>query len=145
VKGNPSLSDDQIDVAFSHTGLGRARRQTGDRAAAVSNLRRAIVLREGLATLSPEARYDLARSHALLAGLATEAGSGLSPAEGTAEADRAMAVLMRAVGEGFRDPRMSTDRDLNPLRARPDFQALMMDLTFPSDPFSKKTNSETDR
>jgi hypothetical protein len=32
---------------------------------------------------------------------------------------------------------MSIDRDLDPLRSRPDFQVLMMDLSFPSDPFAR--------
>jgi hypothetical protein len=30
---------------------------------------------------------------------------------------------------------MNRDPDLDPLRARPDFQALIMDLEFPPDPF----------
>ena len=29
------------------------------------------------------------------------------------------------------------DHDLDPLRSRPDFQALMRDLAFPAHPFSK--------
>jgi hypothetical protein len=38
---------------------------------------------------------------------------------------------------------MNRDPDLDPLRARPDFQVLMADFSFPSDPFSK--NTDTDR
>jgi hypothetical protein len=36
---------------------------------------------------------------------------------------------------------MKRDPDLDPLRVRPDFQALMADLAFPSDPFSKDTDA----
>jgi hypothetical protein len=32
---------------------------------------------------------------------------------------------------------MSTDHDLDPLRPRPDFQMLMMDLAFPYEPFAR--------
>jgi hypothetical protein len=38
---------------------------------------------------------------------------------------------------------MKRDPDLDPLRARPDFQALMMDLEFPPDLFSN--SEDTDR
>ena len=61
LKGQPANSDYRSGLAFSLTGLGRARRRAGDRAAAAADLRRAAALREGLATLSLEARYDLAR------------------------------------------------------------------------------------
>jgi hypothetical protein len=36
---------------------------------------------------------------------------------------------------------LRTDPDLAPLRDRDDFQALMMDLEFPSDPFSKDADA----
>jgi hypothetical protein len=91
---------------------------------------RLIALREGLATLSFEARYDLARNHALLA------GSGLSVAEGAAEAERAVALLRQLVAEDYRNAMMRTDPDLDSQRSRPDFQTLMMDLAFPTDPFA---------
>ena len=32
---------------------------------------------------------------------------------------------------------MRRDTDLDPLRSRPDFQVLMMDLEFPEEPFAK--------
>jgi hypothetical protein len=85
--------------------------------------------------MSPEGRYDLARDHALLAGLAAE---GLSPAEGQAEADRALAVLMQLVAEGDRNPNAGTDPDPAPLRGRDDFRRLalrLMDRAVPADPF----------
>ena len=106
-------------------------------AAAVADLRRAVTLWEGLSVLPLGARYDLVRNHALLAGLATEAGSGLSPEEALPEADRAMALLKRLVAEGFRDAKMSTEPDLAPLRDRPGFRLLMMDLAFPKDAFAR--------
>ena len=48
-----------------------------------------------------------------------------------------MECLRAAVAAGFRDlARIRTDTDLDPLRSRPDFRLLMMDLAFPDDPFA---------
>ena len=49
-----------------------------------------------------------------------------------------MADLRRAAAAGFRMlSLMAFDHDLDPLRSRPDFQVLMMDLSFPNDPFAR--------
>jgi tetratricopeptide (TPR) repeat protein len=55
---------------------------------------------------------------------------------------RALASLAEARRAGyFREPskvaRMQSDKDLDPLRSRPDFQALLMDLAMPADPFTR--------
>ncbi len=72
----------------------------------------------------------------MLAGLAAKPGSGMTAAEGRAESHRAMEWLRRAVAAGYRNLTiLRTDTDLDPLRSRPDFQLLMMDLEFPDDPF----------
>ena len=48
-----------------------------------------------------------------------------------------MKGLRRAFAAGWKDrAHMSADTDLNPLRSRPDFRALMMDLVFPTRPFA---------
>jgi hypothetical protein len=53
-------------------------------------------------------------------------------------ADRAMEALRRAVAQGYTFPAIITrDIDLDPLRPRPDFQLLMMDLAMPADPFAR--------
>ena len=50
-------------------------------------------------------------------------------------ADRAMAKLTKAVAAGYRDvATLRKEPALDPLRSRPDFQALMMDLAFPANP-----------
>ena len=136
VKEHPTERENRDLLASSLSGLGRARGRAGDRRAAVADLRRAIALQEGLAALRNDGRYDLARSHARLASLAADHGSGLAPAEAQAQADRAVDLLRRLVAEGFRTPSMSTEPDFDPLRPRPDFQLLLLDLTFPADPFA---------
>ncbi len=52
--------------------------------------------------------------------------------------DRAIAALRRAVDRGYRNiDLIRTDPDLDPLRSRPDFQLLLLDLNFPADPFAR--------
>ena len=90
--------------------------------------------------VGPEAghHYNIACYQSLLSGLAAEAGSGLTAAEGRAAADEAMISLRRAVAAGWRDAAwMASDTDLNPIRSRPDFQSLVLDLGFPADPFAR--------
>jgi hypothetical protein len=54
-----------------------------------------------------------------------------------------MADLRRAVAAGYHKLAfLQTNTDLDPLRSRPDFQVLMMDLAFPPDPFSKGTDDD---
>ena len=67
------------------------------------------------------------------------------PAEGPAaterrrrDADRAVATIRRAIAMGYADSDvLKHDPDFDSLRARPDFQILLMDLNFPADPFAQ--------
>jgi hypothetical protein len=50
----------------------------------------------------------------------------------------AMAALRRAVAEGFTQFEVIRNNpDLAPLRSRANFQALLLDLPFPADPFAR--------
>ena len=69
-------------------------------------------------------------------------GSGASvtspPLDRAALADRAIVLLRQAVAAGWNDiARMRRDTLLDPLRERPDFQALLLDVAFPRDPFAR--------
>jgi hypothetical protein len=47
-----------------------------------------------------------------------------------------MDLLRRAVAMGISDPaQLRRDSDLDPLRPRADFRALLLDLDFPANPF----------
>jgi hypothetical protein len=117
--------------------LGLAERKAGRWAEAAASLREGASIRDQNPPAQPVRRYDLACHHALLSDLAGRPGSGVSTAEGRAEADRAMHWLRDAVAAGFRNySQMRTDADLDPLRPRPDFQLLMRDVAFPADPFA---------
>jgi tetratricopeptide (TPR) repeat protein len=73
--------------------------------------------------------YAAARMRAVAAGAFERAGQ---PAEAVADAGRAMAWLRKAVAAGYRDrDHMEKDRDLDALRAREDYQALLATLPQP--------------
>ena len=117
---------------------GQARRALGDDAGAAGNLRQAIVTHESMPPQMPGlATFLEGCCHAQLSGLAGREGSGVSAAEGETEANSALRVLRKAVRSGYdlaTDYR--TETALDPLRDRPDFRLLMMDLTFPKDAFA---------
>jgi hypothetical protein len=78
--------------------------------------------------------HDLACSHILWSAAGREGAIG--PAEREARTRRAIAVLRRAVMAGHADL-MQVRRDpvLDPLRRRRDFEEMILDLSFPADPF----------
>ena len=115
----------------------------GRPADAVSAFRDAITTLQGLAIPSYSDLYNIACNQSLLSGVAADAGSSLTAADTRAGADEAMKSLRQAVAAGFREAaHMRVDSDLDPIRTRPDFQALLADLAFPADPFSKDTDAD---
>jgi eukaryotic-like serine/threonine-protein kinase len=134
----PNFADHlQIYRVFGLKGLGATQQSVGQAAEAVASWRRAIATDERTRTTSDETLYTLAGCHARLGGIAGTPGSGLSETQRAAALDTAMVVLRRAVTGGYRNVMwMKRDPDLDPLRGRPDFQQLMMDVEFPAWPFS---------
>ncbi len=117
---------------------GIALQRCGRPAEAVSAFREAIAILEELAHPTAGNIYDLACSQSLLAGVAADAGSGLTAAAGQAEADKAMRSLRRAVAAGWKQrAHMRVDTDLDPVRSRPDYQMLELDMAIPADPFAR--------
>jgi hypothetical protein len=75
--------------------------------------------------------------HGALAGLAGEAGVGITAAEASGQAEEAMAILRRTIAAGYKDIGLiQAEPGLNPLRERDDFKLIMMDLAMPADPFA---------
>jgi eukaryotic-like serine/threonine-protein kinase len=122
-------------LAFSLRRRGLARGAMADPAGAAADARRASKLSDGLGS-GPNYLVEAACCHATLARLAGTAGSVLSAASGTVEADQAMDRLREAFGDGYRDHgALRTEVALDALRDREDFKLLMMDLAFPDEPF----------
>src|SRR5262249_36127974 len=120
VKRQPTNHSFQQNLAESLMRLGSVRAAAGDAAAAAAIWRRAT---GKLASQPPGGESAIFRAccHGALAGLAGVAGSGVSNAEGTAEAEKAMDVLHQAVAHGYRDhDLMLIEPGLDPLRSRDD-------------------------
>jgi tetratricopeptide (TPR) repeat protein len=123
-----------------------ARLDLGETAGAAADARRALALYDALSSRSGEEWFETARCQAVLAGLAGQAGAGLSAAQAPRQADAAMALLHKAVRMGYRNAgTFRTEAALDPLRDRDDFRLLMMDLVFPADPFAKDTDAGRQR
>jgi tetratricopeptide (TPR) repeat protein len=116
--------------------LGKALLGAGSRSNAVATLRKAIKIFE-----TSEKAPDL---HNLACALAL-ASKAADPAEGAAgadrqrgDADRAVAILRRTIEmKAIIPDALRRDPDLDPLRSREDFQLLLMDVNFPTDPFTR--------
>jgi tetratricopeptide (TPR) repeat protein len=112
----------------SLVGRGLARRALGDPAGAAADVRHALRLSEGLRLQEGWPTFCIACSHAALAGLAGQEGTGVSAAEGKDHADQAMALLKKAV-DGYGDINdYRTEGALDPLREREDFKKLLTEL-----------------
>jgi serine/threonine-protein kinase len=137
-KADPTVSDNHTWLIQGLKGLAATQYAAGRAADAVATWRRAITIGERLRSLYHEPLYYLAGCHAFLGTAAGVPGSGLSAEDGPVELGQAMDVLRRAVAAGYRDVNwMRRDPDLDPLRSRPEFQVLLLDLTFPDDPFAR--------
>jgi tetratricopeptide (TPR) repeat protein len=130
VAEHPGMTGYRNDLAFAQMNLARAHRVLGRPADA----RRALERTHSIYERQPPdvmTLYNLVCTESLLSGLAK--GS-----ERDAYAVRAVATLRRTVAAGFRDVNsLRTDSDLDPLRSRPDFQTLLLDVAFPADPFAR--------
>jgi len=124
-------------LAWNCLNRGLARRALGDHPGAAVDIQRAVALVDALPSRTAELSFLSACAHAALAGLAGEAGRHASAAEASGEAGAAMALLRKAVAMGDRDPgALRTEDALDPLRDRLDFRLLLMDLSFPAEPFA---------
>jgi serine/threonine-protein kinase len=121
--------------SLRHRGL--ARRDLGDNAGAAADARLALGLYDALPHRDGDDWFETACCHAALCGLSGHEGAGVSAAERENEAPRAIAALSKAAGMGHRELHAwRTDSALDPLRSRDDFRVLMMDVSFPAEPFA---------
>ena len=137
VAENPTRTLYRSSMADALRRRGLARRALGDPAGAAADVRRALGLYEGLPSRSADEWFETACCHAALASLAGRDGAGVSAAEGTAEADQAMALIWKAVDMGYRDGEaFRTDWALDPIHDREEFKKLLAELekTSPAKP-----------
>ncbi len=137
VEADPSTTLNRSVLAATVRRRGVVYRRCGRVAEAVADFRLSADLLGRLANPSLEDLYSLSCSLAVLSGVADRPGSGLSAAEGRLEADAAIAALRRAVDAGWQDVSEARhNSDLDPIRSAADFGLLMLDLEFPTYPFT---------
>jgi serine/threonine-protein kinase len=137
VEAHPENEYHQAGVAFSLTGLGRARLRLGQTPAGISDLRAANAIWQRIGLSSNEALHARAGNHALIAGQAQRAGSGISATDAEHEARRAIDCLQQPLRAGFRtSAELRADPDFRALHGRSEFESLLLDLEFPNDPLA---------
>jgi WD40 repeat protein len=120
-------------LAMSVGFLASALRDVGRPAEALAASRESVALLESLPEKRPVDMYNLACGLAQVVALGGAEES--TPVECEAQLSRAVDWLARSIDAGVADfALMDTDKDLDPLRGRADFQALMLDRSFPRDP-----------
>jgi serine/threonine-protein kinase len=138
IADHPGVAGYPEDLAYAQLNIANAQKDLGRRAEARRALNRARDLYERTSTIS--ANYNLGCVESRLAELALLDPAGRTSAGGAeqeAHALRAIAALRRAVASGFRHvDEIRIDPDLDPLRARADFQMLLLDVAFPTEPFA---------
>ena len=110
VEANPDDPWYRRGLGETYLRLGQVRCDLEDLAGAAGAWKRACAHYEANRSLGGEDTLFLACCHACLAGLAGRAGSGMSAADGTDQAERAMALLRQAVTLGYRNPDALPDR-----------------------------------
>ncbi len=139
VEAHPDWGRHRAGLGETYLRLGQVRYAMANPAGADAAWKRALTLYDGSKLMSSEETFFRACCHAGLAGLAGRPGSGISAAEGTDQAERAMAVLRQAVSMGYRNPdAYRTESALDPLRKREDFKKLAEELEKPSPARSAK-------
>jgi WD40 repeat protein len=117
--------------------LGGALRDLGRPAQSLAPWRESRSILESLPDPQPIDLYNLACSYSQLSVLAQYDPSPPPLAERDRMADRAMATLRRVLeANPSLNVDLNGDRDLDPLRTRADFRALLMNRAFPRDPFA---------
>jgi hypothetical protein len=112
-------------------------------------LQKAEEMVAGITNANPTMLYNLACAHAQYFGAMCRKGRMLAlgnQPERASGADRAMKALKRAISAGYANVvHLRRDIDLDPLRCRRDFQDLLLDLSFPTEPFASDGRSRVDR
>jgi serine/threonine-protein kinase len=135
IRDVPSSSFFRMKAGRGYGTFGKALLKAGSHAEALAMLRKGVAILE-----TSDAPWDLYN----LASFLSLASTAANPDEGPSavdrrrrDADRAVAAIRRAIELGLTDSRLwKAEIDFDVLHARPDFQALLMDLDFPADPLA---------
>ncbi len=140
VKEHPTVPDFQMKYGHAAAGLAAVRALEGDLAGAIRDFREASRVLEGIRNPWPKDVFQLAGVHAQLGRLLKEAPAAERPDPRDAPErhfEAAIALIRQAITGGFGNLyELNAEPDFDPLRSRPDFQLLHMDLAFPARAFA---------
>ncbi len=127
VRENPEVRTYPLSLANGYCYLGQVLRQAGQEPEASDMSRKALTLFERIDKEGLAKPYDLACIRSLSSDLVRSTGKGPAAAERSRRlADQAMEALRQAVDGGYRDLAwIELDADLDPLRPRNDYKALI--------------------
>ena len=138
IKEFPQVLQNRIKMGECLLRSGQLRLASGDLPGAVTDWRAALASYELLPARERDGEPAMfqAGCHAMLASVAGRPGSGIAGAERFSEEEAAMEILRKLIEGGYHDRELIDESSLDPLRSRPDFRLLIMDVTFPSRPFA---------
>jgi serine/threonine-protein kinase len=134
VREVPSSTFFRMKAGRGYGTLGRALLKAGSQAEALKMLRKAVAILDR--SDAPWDLYNLA-TFLTLASTASDPEEAAAADRQSRDAELAVATIRRTIELGLTDAsQWESERDFDSLRARADFQGLMMDLDFPADPFA---------
>jgi eukaryotic-like serine/threonine-protein kinase len=127
-----NLTSDEFvgDLGRSLFNTALLQRASGDTAGALNSFEQAVTVLRKKKRLNADEMYGEACALAQIYALVGPGERAMIAGDGSVR------LLRQALAAGFRDTKsLRESHDLDPLRSRPDFRLLMMDLAMPSDPF----------
>ncbi|MFO0960389.1 MAG: serine/threonine-protein kinase [Isosphaeraceae bacterium] len=135
VEEEPSTALYRSHLAWSLRRRALVRREQGDIAGASADIGKVVEIWDGQPAKDASEWFESACAHAQRSALAGQEGSGVEADAAGPEAQQTLECARKAFDGGFRVPRLyRREKALNPLRDRPEFQRLMMDIEPPAEP-----------
>ena len=129
----------QVDAMIASLDLGICKAHDANPSGALALCRQTCARLETNRKALEVIQVAMARAHAQIGSLVAKLPPGPVPDPTdtpSAHLEAAVSLLRLAISRGYPDVVfIRLDQALDPLRSRPDFQLLMMDLAFPADPF----------
>ena len=136
VRAEPRNPDYPGRLAAALGVSGRYRLDLHQLVAGRSDLRRAVEMLRNLPSPGAYDSYNLSCFYSVLSGTTPRPLTSAGAEAARADADRAIEAFRHSVRAGFADRSTAEkDVDLDPIRLRPEFQALLLDISFPAIPF----------
>jgi tetratricopeptide (TPR) repeat protein len=128
IQADPKNARYVLRLGYSHAFRGAAHVRAGHPAEAAADLRRAVELWAGYKNPDGEDHFERARALALLAGLGSNAKSGVTKSESATFAGQAVTAVRDSLHAGWVDTGQLNEADFDSIRRRPDLQKVLKEL-----------------